>query len=135
MGKDDLVAVRRALISVSDKRGLAGFGGALAARGIELAASGVTARALAAEGLEVRDVAALTGYPEMMDGRVKTLHPAIHGGILARRDRDEDRRAMERRASPRSISWRSISTRSRKRLPRARISPNAWRTSTSADRR
>ena len=97
MGKDDLVAVRRALISVSDKRGLAGFGGALAARGIELVASGGTARALAAEGLEVRDVAALTGYPEMMDGRVKTLHPAIHGGILARRDRDEDRRAMERR--------------------------------------
>ncbi len=95
-GKDDLVAVRRALISVSDKRGLARFGGALAGRGIELVASGGTAQALAAEGLEVRDVAALTGYPEMMDGRVKTLHPAIHGGILARRDLDGDRRVMER---------------------------------------
>ncbi len=96
MAKHDLVAVRRALISVSDKRGLARFGGVLAARGVELVASGGTARALAAEGLEVRDIAALTGYPEMMGGRVKTLHPAIHGGILARRDVDEDRRAMER---------------------------------------
>ncbi len=95
-GKQDLVAVRRALISVSDKRGLAEFGAALAARGTELVASGGTARALAGEGLAVRDVAALTGYPEMMDGRVKTLHPAVHGGILARRNLDDHLLAMER---------------------------------------
>ncbi|MEL7117078.1 MAG: bifunctional phosphoribosylaminoimidazolecarboxamide formyltransferase/IMP cyclohydrolase, partial [Pseudomonadota bacterium] len=72
----DLVSVRRALISVSDKTGLEDFGRALANRGIELLSTGGTAKALRAAGLEVRDVADVTGYPEMMDGRVKTLHPA-----------------------------------------------------------
>ncbi len=78
--------IRRALISVSDKTGLVELATALAARGVELVSTGGTARALRAAGLTVRDVAELTGFPEMMDGRVKTLHPAVHGGLLALRD-------------------------------------------------
>jgi len=90
----NLVPMRRALISVSDKTGLEAFAQALAARGVELVSTGGTARALRAAGLAVRDVAELTGYPEMMDGRVKTLHPAVHGGLLALRDDDEHLVAM-----------------------------------------
>ena len=82
----DLVPVRRALLSVSDKTGLVPLAGALAARGIELVSTGGTASALRAAGLAVRDVSELTGFPEMLDGRVKTLHPAVHGGLLALRD-------------------------------------------------
>ncbi|MGE0628086.1 MAG: bifunctional phosphoribosylaminoimidazolecarboxamide formyltransferase/IMP cyclohydrolase [Hyphomicrobiaceae bacterium] len=74
--------VRRALISVSDKTGLAEFARALTAHGVELVSTGGTAAALKAAGLRVRDVADLTGFPEMMDGRVKTLHPKVHGGLL-----------------------------------------------------
>ncbi len=92
---NDRVPVSRALFSVSDKTGLVDFAAALAGRGVALVASGGTGRALAGAGLEAADVAALTGYPEMMDGRVKTLHPAVHGGILARRDRAAHREAME----------------------------------------
>ena len=91
----DLVPVSRALFSVSDKTGLVEFASALAERGVALVASGGTGRALAEAGLDVADVSSLTGYPEMMDGRVKTLHPAIHGGILARRDLAAHRAAME----------------------------------------
>ena len=80
------VIIRRALLSVSDKTGLAELGAALAARGVELVSTGGTARALREAGLTVRDVADLTGFPEMMDGRVKTLHPMVHGGLLAVRD-------------------------------------------------
>ncbi|MHA6326300.1 bifunctional phosphoribosylaminoimidazolecarboxamide formyltransferase/IMP cyclohydrolase [Roseivivax sp. CAU 1753] len=90
----DLQPVRRALLSVSDKTGLLDLARALAARGIELVSTGGTARAMRDEGLEVRDVADLTGYPEMMDGRVKTLHPAVHGGLLALRDNAEHQAAM-----------------------------------------
>ncbi|MBW6507300.1 MAG: bifunctional phosphoribosylaminoimidazolecarboxamide formyltransferase/IMP cyclohydrolase [Rhodobacteraceae bacterium] len=90
----NLVPLRRALISVSDKTGLVDFARALAARDIELISTGGTAGALRAAGLDVRDVAELTGYPEMMDGRVKTLHPAVHGGLLALRDDDEHLVAM-----------------------------------------
>ena len=79
-------AVTRALISVSDKRGLAAFGRALAERGVEILSTGGSAAALREAGVQVTDVSAHTGFPEIMDGRVKTLHPAIHGGILARRD-------------------------------------------------
>ncbi len=79
-------AVRRALLSVSDKTGLVAFGEALATRGFELVSTGGTAAALREAGLAVADVGALTGYGEFLDGRVKTLHPAIHGGILARQD-------------------------------------------------
>jgi len=80
-----LPAPRRALLSVSDKTGLAAFAGGLVARGFELVSTGGTARALRAAGLPVTDVAAVTGFPEMLDGRVKTLHPRVHGGILADR--------------------------------------------------
>jgi phosphoribosylaminoimidazolecarboxamide formyltransferase / IMP cyclohydrolase len=75
--------ITRALLSVSDKSGLVDFARALAGHGIELISTGGTAKALAGAGLTVRDVSDLTGYPEMMDGRVKTLHPKVHGGLLA----------------------------------------------------
>ena len=82
--------MRRAILSVSDKSGLIPFGKALAERGFELVSTGGTARALAEAGLPVVNVSDVTGFPEMMDGRVKTLHPKIHGGILARRHHPED---------------------------------------------
>ena len=91
----DLHPVRRALISVSDKTGLLDLGHALAARGIELLSTGGSAAALRAAGLQVKDVAEVTGFPEMMDGRVKTLHPAVHGGLLALRDNADHLAAME----------------------------------------
>ncbi len=78
--------IKRALISVSDKTGLIEFGKALADRGVDLVSTGGTAKALRDAGLAVRDVADLTGFPEMMDGRVKTLHPMVHGGLLSLRD-------------------------------------------------
>jgi phosphoribosylaminoimidazolecarboxamide formyltransferase / IMP cyclohydrolase len=84
----------RALISVSDKSGLVPFARALAARGIALISTGGTAKTLAEAGLAVTEVAAVTQFPEMLDGRVKTLHPAIHGGLLARRDREDHRAAL-----------------------------------------
>jgi len=87
--------LRRALLSVSDKRGLADFARALHDHGVELVSTGGTARAIADAGLPVRDVADLTGYPEMMDGRVKTLHPAVHGGLLALRDVPSHAEAMD----------------------------------------
>ncbi len=80
------IPVRRALLSVSDKTGLAELGRALAGHGVELVSTGGTAKALRDAGLAVRDVSDLTGFPEMMDGRVKTLHPMVHGGLLAVRD-------------------------------------------------
>jgi phosphoribosylaminoimidazolecarboxamide formyltransferase/IMP cyclohydrolase len=82
--------MRRAILSVSDKSGLIPFGRALAARGFELVSTGGTAKALADAGLQVVNVSDVTGFPEMMDGRVKTLHPKVHGGILARRSHPED---------------------------------------------
>ncbi len=87
--------IRRALLSVSDKSGLADLGAALAARGVELVSTGGTAKALRDAGLAVKDVSDLTGFPEMMDGRVKTLHPTVHGGLLALRDNAEHVAAME----------------------------------------
>jgi phosphoribosylaminoimidazolecarboxamide formyltransferase/IMP cyclohydrolase len=81
-----LKAVRRALLSVTDKTGLVEFAGVLAGLGVELVSTGGTAKALREAGLKVLDVAELTGFPEMLDGRVKTLHPGVHGGILHRRD-------------------------------------------------
>ena len=85
------VSIRRALISVSDKTGLEDRARRLADLGVELVSTGGTASALKAAGLAVRDVSELTGFPEMMDGRVKTLHPGVHGGILFRRDLDSHR--------------------------------------------
>jgi phosphoribosylaminoimidazolecarboxamide formyltransferase/IMP cyclohydrolase len=91
----DLAPVTRALLSVSDKTGLVELGRALAARGVELVSTGGTARTLREAGLAVRDVAEITGFPEMMDGRVKTLHPMVHGGLLALRDNADHVAAME----------------------------------------
>ena len=82
----DIRPIRRALVSVSDKKGLEALGRALAAAGIEILSTGGSAKALAAAGVPVKEVASHTGFPEIMDGRVKTLHPKIHGGLLARRD-------------------------------------------------
>ncbi len=84
----------RALLSVSDKSGLVAFASELARMGWELVSTGGTQKALAAAGLHVIGISEVTGFPEMMDGRVKTLHPKVHGGILARRARDDDRASM-----------------------------------------
>jgi phosphoribosylaminoimidazolecarboxamide formyltransferase/IMP cyclohydrolase len=92
-----LRTVRRALLSVSDKAGLLDLARGLAAFGVELISTGGTRNALAAAGLEVREVAEVTGAPEMLDGRVKTLHPTIHGGILALRDKPEHVATLEAR--------------------------------------
>jgi phosphoribosylaminoimidazolecarboxamide formyltransferase/IMP cyclohydrolase len=92
--------IRRALLSVSDKRGLAEFGRVLADLGVELVSTGGSARALREAGLDVIEVAELTGFPEVMDGRVKTLHPRIHGGLLARRDKDAHGDAMAEHGIP-----------------------------------
>src|SRR4029450_7359895 len=88
------VTVRRALLSVSDKTGLVPFAQALHARGVTLLSTGGTAKALGEAGLPVVNVADVTAFPEMLDGRVKTLHPAVHGGILARRHMPEDLAAI-----------------------------------------
>ena len=92
---DRLRRVTRALLSVSDKSGLIEFARALAGHDIELVSTGGTAKALADAGLKVRDVSELTGFPEMMDGRVKTLHPKVHGGLLAIRDNPDHTQAMK----------------------------------------
>lgn len=83
------ITIRRALLSVSDKSGLVELGKTLAAHDVELVSTGGTAKALRDAGLEVMDISDLTGFPEMMDGRVKTLHPKVHGGLLAVRDNAE----------------------------------------------
>ncbi|WP_213979521.1 bifunctional phosphoribosylaminoimidazolecarboxamide formyltransferase/IMP cyclohydrolase [Sphingomonas sp. dw_22] len=90
----DQVKITRALLSVSDKTGIVELGTALAAQGVELVSTGGTATALRAAGLEVRDISDLTGFPEMMDGRVKTLHPKVHGGLLAVRGNAEHQASM-----------------------------------------
>ena len=90
----ELRTIKRALLSVSDKTGLVEFAHALQGFGIELISTGGTAQALREAGLSVTDVADVTGFPEMMDGRVKTLHPKIHGGLLALRDNEEHLAAM-----------------------------------------
>ncbi len=88
--------VKRALISVSDKFGLAGFAKGLTSAGVEIYSTGGTRRHLESEGIEVRDVSDYTGFPEMMDGRLKTLHPMVHGGILGRHDNPEDMKSLAR---------------------------------------
>src|SRR5262245_57854131 len=92
--------VTRALVSVHDKTGLVELGQALAGLGIEIVSTGGTARLLRDAGVPVREVSDVTGFPEMMDGRVKTLHPKIHGGILARRDVPEHVAALEQHGIP-----------------------------------
>ncbi|GHB27798.1 bifunctional purine biosynthesis protein PurH [Pseudovibrio japonicus] len=90
----ELVSVKRALISVSDKTGLVEFAKALSERGVELISTGGTRKAIADAGLPVKDISEVTGFPEIMDGRVKTLHPMVHGGLLSIRDDAEHVAAM-----------------------------------------
>ncbi|HTJ58707.1 MAG TPA: bifunctional phosphoribosylaminoimidazolecarboxamide formyltransferase/IMP cyclohydrolase, partial [Devosiaceae bacterium] len=90
------VKVRRALISVFDKTGLADFAKALADLGVELISTGGTRALIASTGAAVKDISEITGFPEMMDGRVKTLHPKVHGGLLAVRDKPEHRAALDK---------------------------------------
>ena len=87
--------IRRALLSVSDKTGILELAQALAQQGVEILSTGGTAKLLADKGIPVKEVSAHTGFPEIMDGRVKTLHPKIHGGILARRDLQSHLDAMQ----------------------------------------
>jgi len=89
------VTIKRALLSVSDKSGLIELGQALGKHGVELVSTGGTAKALRDAGLEVKDISDLTGFPEMMDGRVKTLHPKVHGGLLAVRNNAEHVASMD----------------------------------------
>ena len=95
-----MAKIRRALISVTDKTGVIALAARLAEMGVEIVSTGGTARALREAGLAVREVAEVTGFPEMLDGRVKTLHPAIAGGILAIRDRAEHRRSLAEHGIP-----------------------------------
>jgi len=88
--------IERALISVTDKSGIDRLGKALTGFGVEVLSTGGTARALAQAGITIREVANFTGFPEMLDGRVKTLHPKIHGGILGIRSRPDHLQAMEK---------------------------------------
>jgi phosphoribosylaminoimidazolecarboxamide formyltransferase/IMP cyclohydrolase len=87
--------IQRALISVTDKSGISELGKGLARFGVEILSTGGTAKALSQTGITIREVSDFTGFPEMLDGRVKTLHPKIHGGILGMRDRAEHVKAME----------------------------------------
>jgi phosphoribosylaminoimidazolecarboxamide formyltransferase / IMP cyclohydrolase len=87
--------IERALISVTDKSGIVEFARVLSEFGVEILSTGGTAKALADAGIPIREVSNFTGFPEMLDGRVKTLHPKIHGGILAVRTNPEHRKAME----------------------------------------
>src|ERR1051325_4687364 len=87
--------IRRALVSVSDKTGIVDFVRELKAFGVEIISPGGTAKTLREAGIEVRDVSEVTGFPEMMDGRIKTLHPKIHGALLGRRDKPEHLAAMK----------------------------------------
>ena len=86
----DLKPIKRALISVSDKTGILDFARELSRRNVEILSTGGTFRLLKENGIPVTEVSSYTGFPEMMDGRVKTLHPKIHGGILARRGTDDE---------------------------------------------
>src|SRR4249919_1345378 len=90
----DLVPIKRALISLSDKSQLEALAAGLARHGVEIVSTGGTAAKLRELGAEVRDISDLTGFPEMMDGRVKTLHPKVHGGLLGVRDNPEHTAAM-----------------------------------------
>src|SRR6266849_4019850 len=87
--------IKRALLSVSDKTGLVNFAKYLASAGVELISTGGTRKTLAEAGLPVRDISEVTGFPEMLDGRVKTLHPRVHGGILAIRDNPEHQATLK----------------------------------------
>lgn len=92
--------IQRAILSVTDKAGLVEFAQQLANLGVELVSTGGTAKRLRDAGIKVQDISDLTGFPEMLDGRVKTLHPKVHGGILHRRDNAAHRAAVEEHGIP-----------------------------------
>src|SRR6202140_2381811 len=92
--------IQRAILSVTDKSGLVDFARKLAAFGVELVSTGGTAKLLRDSGIEVKDISDLTGFPEMLDGRVKTLHPKVHGGILHRREDSGHRAAVAEHGIP-----------------------------------
>src|SRR3954462_7520370 len=94
------VRIQRALLSVSDKTGIVELARGLRQQGVALLSTGGTAQLLQREGIEVTEVSEYTGFPEMMEGRVKTLHPKVHGGILARRDKPDHVAAMEAHGIP-----------------------------------
>ena len=98
--ENHLIKVRRALISVSDKAGIVDFARVLLTQGVEILSTGGTAQLLRLNGIVVTEVSEMTGFPEMMEGRVKTLHPKVHGGILARRDKPDHVRSMEEHGIP-----------------------------------
>jgi phosphoribosylaminoimidazolecarboxamide formyltransferase/IMP cyclohydrolase len=98
LSPDAIVPIKRALLSVFDKTGIENFARELSRLGVELASTGGTARLIASTGAVVRDISDLTGFPEMMDGRVKTLHPKVHGGLLAVRDNPAHKAAMDAHA-------------------------------------
>ncbi len=95
-----MTKITRALISVTDKSGVADFAKELAAMGVEIVSTGGTAKVIREAGVPVKDVSELTGFPEMMDGRVKTLHPKVHGGILAIRDNEKHMAQMKEHGIP-----------------------------------
>src|SRR5215469_6926979 len=127
--------IRRALLSVSDKTGLVDFAKALSERGVALVSTGGTAKTLRDAGLAVEDVSGVTGFPEIMDGRVKTLHPKIHGGLLALRDKSDHAARSARTGSRGSICSSPISIPSSKPSLKAHPSRTRSRTSISADPR
>ena len=92
--------IERAILSVTDKTGIVELAGELKEMGVEIVSTGGTARVIREAGIDVKDVAELTGFPEMMDGRVKTLHPVVHGGILAIRDNPEHAAQMKEHGIP-----------------------------------
>src|SRR6185295_5967691 len=98
--ENHLIKVRRALISVSDKNGVVEFARALLTHGVEILSTGGTAQLLRLNGIVVKEVSEHTGFPEMMEGRVKTLHPKVHGGILARRDKSDHLKSMQEHDIP-----------------------------------
>jgi phosphoribosylaminoimidazolecarboxamide formyltransferase/IMP cyclohydrolase len=110
-------AIRRALISVSDKTGLTEFARGLSKHGVEILSTGGTSRLLTEAGIPVKEVAEYTGFPEMMEGRVKTLHPRIHGGILGRRGKDEGVMHENEIKPDRSRGSEPLSVREHRRPP------------------
>ena len=127
----------KAVISVSDKTGVVELARGLAGLGFEVYSTGGTHKALAEAGVAVGSVSELTGFPEILDGRVKTLHPAVHGGILARRDQPAHMEELEpqRHRHHRPGGGEPLSLRPDRHAARRELWRRRWRTSTSAGRR
>ena len=102
---ENLRPIRRALISVSDKTGIVDFARELTSFNVEIISTGGTAKSLRDGGITVRDISDITGFPEMMDGRVKTLHPRVHGGLLAIRDNADQRSSSWSSSGGPAVRW------------------------------